>query len=82
MSDGKYLGRLIPASDELLSVEWLAAIDSILTGFYCTTHKAIGQEFGCDEWMQRDRPVSCAMVEFVGLPKSYVDAATGDDSEM
>ena len=51
-----------------------ALANSIVSGFYCTTHKAIGQDFGCDEWLDGKPYRSCTMVEYVGYPKPFVDA--------
>ncbi len=61
-------GQLIDGSD---ITEVLA--NPALTGFYCTTHKAIGRENTCDEWLD-DKPYRpCTMVEYVGYLKSFVD---------
>ena len=56
-----------------------ALTNSIVSGFYCTTHKAIGREFACEEWLDGKPYRSCTMVEYVGYPKSFVDALTEEE---
>ena len=56
-----------------------ALTNSIVSGFYCTTHKAIGREFACEEWLDGKKYRPCTMVEYVGYPKSFVDALTEEE---